>query len=337
MSWYKENGPFSNVVVSTRVRYARNVAGYKFPSKMTDAEAKTLIDEVSDCFLSANSDFANTFSVIRTKDVRPEELLSLFEKHLISRDLVRQKLPGACILSKDERVSVMLCEEDHIRLQVILPGNGLAEALKIASGYEALLAERLTLSRSDSLGYLTACPTNVGSGLRISAMLHLPALTMTKRIGQVLNSVGKLGLTIRGMYGEGTDAKGCLYQLSNQVTLGISDEDILKKVSSVLDQIIALEEKMRTAILSRSEADLKNRCMRAYGILKNSYALTSDEALSYLSDVRLGKALGLVDTDFSAITRLIVEGSPACMIAEQNLTDPAARDIRRAQMAKELL
>lgn len=337
MSWYKENGPGSDVVVSTRVRYARNVVGYRFPSKMTPEEAHKLIDEVSDCFLSANSQFAGQFQVIRTGEVKKEALLSLFEKHLISQDMIRQRLPGACILSSDERISVMLCEEDHIRLQVILAGNQLSEALKIAQGYERLVSERLSLAHSKTLGYLTACPTNVGSGLRISAMLHLPALTMAVRIEPLLNSVGKLGLTIRGMYGEGTDTKGCLYQLSNQVTLGISEEDILKKVSSVLDQIITLEMKMRQALLSRSEADLKNRCMRAFGILKNSYALTSEETLNYLSDVRLGKALGLLDTSYASIATLLVEGSPACLIADQNLIDPADRDVRRAAMAKELL
>ncbi len=337
MSWYKENGPGSDVVVSTRVRYARNVVGYRFPLKMTHQEARKLIDEVSSCFLSANSQFAEQFQVFRTGEVKKEVLLSLFEKHLISRDMIRQSLPGACILSSDERISVMLCEEDHIRLQVILAGNQLPEALKIAQSYERLLSERLSLSHSKTLGYLTACPTNVGCGLRISAMLHLPALTMTNRIEALLNFIGKLGLTIRGMYGEGTDAKGCLYQLSNQVTLGISEEDILKKVSSVLNQIIALETKTREALLHHSEAELKNRCMRAFGILKNSYALTSEETLNYLSDVRLGKALGLLDTSYASINTLLVEGSPACLIADQNVSAPADRDIRRAAMAKELL
>ncbi|MDO5478012.1 MAG: ATP--guanido phosphotransferase, partial [Clostridia bacterium] len=211
------------------------------------------------------------------------------------------------------------------------------EALKTASDYEKLLDGRFGFAKDENLGYLTACPTNLGSGLRISAMLHLPALTMTKRIGHMLNSVGKLGLTIRGMYGEGTEARGCLYQLSNQVTLGMTDEEILTKVNSVIDQIVSIETKLRDDILKANETEIKNRVMRAYGILKNSYSLTSEEAIGYLSDVRLGKAFGIIDTEYKNISTLLVKGSPACLISEEGLKEPDARDKRRAILFKELL
>lgn len=337
MSWYNEIGQDNPVVVSTRCRYARNLSGYKFPSKMSENDAENLIGEISDCFITSNASFSKDFKVLNTKDLKSDELLSLFEKRLVSHEFVKQSLPGACILSKDENVSIMLCEEDHIRLQVILPGYRIKEALDKAKKFDTLLEGRLSYAKSDRLGYLTACPTNLGSGLRISTMLHLPALTLTKKINGILNSLGKLGLTIRGMYGEGTNAGGNLYQLSNQITLGISDEDISKKVTNVVDQICQIELNMRNVILKENESELKNRCMRAYGILTNSYALTSEETLKYLSDVRLGSSLGILTTPFQNISNLLVLGSPSCIIAEKNVTEPSKRDILRAEMAKKLL
>ena len=337
MSWYNENGVKSDVVVSTRCRFARNLSSYKFPSKMTSEEASKLISEISDAFLDSNATFRNEFTVIKSTDVGRDVLLSLFEKHLISQDMIRKMLPSAVIVNKAETVSIMLMEEDHLRLQVILPGYQTEEALKTAKNFEALLSGRLNFAKDETLGYLTSCPTNLGSGLRISAMLHLPALTATKRIGQLLNSVGKLGLTIRGMYGEGTDARGCLYQLSNQVTLGMTDEEILSKVNSVIDQIVSIETKLRSELLERNESEIKNRCMRAYGILKNSYTLTSEEAINYLSDVRLGKALGFIDTEYKNISTLLVKGSPSCLVLEEGLKEPLARDKRRAELFRTLL
>ncbi|MDP4133277.1 MAG: protein arginine kinase [Bacillota bacterium] len=337
MSWYNEGGPSSDVVVSTRVRFARNLKSYKFPSKMTADEANHLIDEVYNCFIDSNKSFNSDFKLYKMSDISMDEKLTLFEKHLISKDLCRQALPGACIVSNDETISIMLCEEDHFRLQVIYPGLQLEKALEMASKYETLLSGRLDFAQSDTLGYLTSCPTNVGSGLRVSAMLHLPALTMTKNITGIVNSVGKLGLTIRGMYGEGTGAGGCLYQLSNQVTLGISSDEILKKVKDVLEQIVSLEIKARKALLERNEAEIKNRCMRAFGTLKNSYAISSEEMLNLLSDARLGVALGVVDTSYDKISKLLVEGSPAFIITYQKITAPKKRDIKRAEMAKSIL
>ncbi len=337
MSWYKEKGPESEIVLSTRVRFARNLPGYKFPSKMTEEERSKLIGEVSDAFFGSNSTFSDNFRLLKTKEETKDRLLSLYEKHLISRELIRNPLPSAVIMGNDEKFSLMLLEEDHVRLQVILPGNQMKEALKMAKDYEKLLDGRLSFSRNESLGYLTACPTNLGTGLRISVMLHLPALTVTKKIGRILNSVGKLGLTIRGMHGEGTEAKGSFYQLSNQVTLGMNEEDILKKVDSVLVRIIEIEKNLREELLKNAESEIKNKCMRAYGILKNSYALTSEEAITFLSDVRLGKALGFLEADYTSLNTFMVLSSPYYLSSEENLKDPNLRDIRRASLAKEIL
>ena len=337
MSWYNENGVKNDVVVSTRCRFARNLSSSKFPSKMTSSEAEKLIDEISDTFINSNSTFRDEFTLFKSTEVGRDVLLTLFEKHLISQDMIRKMLPSAVIINKSETVSLMLMEEDHLRLQVILPGYQTEEALKTAKNFEALLDGRLNFAKDETLGYLTSCPTNLGSGLRISAMLHLPALTATKRIGQLLNSVGKLGLTIRGMYGEGTEARGSLYQLSNQVTLGMTDEEILSKVNSVIDQIITIETKLRKELLEQNEAEIKNRTMRAYGILKNSYTLTSEEAIGYLSDVRLGKALGIIDTEYKNISALLVQGTPSYLVSEEGLKDPLARDKRRAEIYRNLL
>lgn len=337
MSWYNKNGPESEAVVSTRCRFARSLAPYKFPSKMTDSEAERLSDSVAETLFSSLGEDSCNFTYIKTRDLKKDELLTLFEKHLISLDLVKQTLPGGIILSKNEEISIMLCEEDHIRIQAIFPGYQPENAYLAAKKFEKLLGNRFEFAKDEHIGYLNSCPTNVGCGMRISAMMHLPALTATKKIGQVSNSLGKLGLTMRGMYGEGTGAGCAMYQISNQVTLGLSEEDIKRKTSGIIKHTADTEIKMREAIINKKETEIKNRCMRSYGILKNSYSLSFDELLAYLSDVRLGAALGIVKTEYKKISSLLVASAPACLISSEGLKDSLSRNIRRAEMAKEML
>lgn len=337
MSWYNENGPESDVAVSTRCRFARSISPYKFPSKLTQDEAEHLSDSIAEGFFACPGINPGDFNYLKTKNLKKDELLTLFEKHLISLDMVKQTLPGGIILSKNEEISVMLCEEDHIRLQAILPGFQPEKAYSAAKEYESLMSGRFKFTKSEKIGYLNSCPTNVGCGMKISAILHLPALTAAKKIGQVSNSLGKLGLTMRGMYKEGAGAGSCLYQISNQVTLGISEEDITRKVGSIIEHTTEAEIKMREALINKKETEIKNRCMRSYGILKNSYSLSFDELLVCLSDVRLGAALGIVDTEYKNISSLLVASAPACLISAEGITNPLNRDIRRAELAREML
>lgn len=336
MSWYNVSGPESGVVVSTRCRFARNHDGYKFPSKMSDGDKESLISEISEQFF-ADSENAEGFCLIKTGELKSSELLTLFEKHLISLDLVKNPKNGALLLRNDEEVSIMLCEEDHIRLQTILPGFQPDEALKLAEKYETCLSGKIPFAQNKQFGFLSSCPTNVGTGMRISAMLHLPALTMTKRIGETLNSLGKLGLTMRGMYGEGTGAGGALYQISNQVSLGIECGELARKVGTIIRRTADTEMKMRGEILKRNTAEIKNRCMRSLAITKNSYSLSFSELLSLLSDVRMGSSLGILNVPYANISNLLVNAAPACIISSEGITDAGKRDIRRAEMAKELL
>lgn len=333
MSWYNTQGPESDVVVSTRCRFARNHKAYKFPSKLSPEEAERVISEISDGFLKTEHDFRN----IKTGELKSSELLTLFEKHLISLDLVKNPNPGALLLRDDEEVSVMLCEEDHIRLQAILPGFQPDEAFAVAEKYERILSSFIPFAESEQFGFLSACPANAGTGMRISAMLHLPALTMTKKIGETLNSLGKLGLTMRGMYGEGTGAGCSLYQISNQVALGISCPEILRRASGIIRRTADAEMKMREAILKKTPAEVKNRCLRSLAILKNSYSLSFTELLSLLSDVRMGSSLGILSVPYNKISNLLVSGAPACIISSAGITDAAERDVYRAEMAKHYL
>ena len=333
MSWYNVSGPESDVVVSTRCRFARNCKDHKFPSKMSLEESEKLISEISDGFLKTESDFR----LIKTRELKSSELLTLFEKHLISLDLVKNPERGALLLRDDEEVSIMLCEEDHIRLQAILPGFQPEEAYALAEKYEKILSMIIPFAENEQFGFLSACPANAGPGMRISAMLHLPALAMTKKIGETLNSLGKLGLTMRGMYGEGTGAGCALYQISNQVALGISCQEILRRVSGIIRRTADAEMKTREAILKNNTAEISNRCLRSLAILKNSYSLSFTELLAFLSDVRMGASLGIVGVPYEKISNLLVSGAPACIISSAGITDAAKRDVYRAEMAKKLL
>lgn len=336
MSWYNLPGPESDVVVSTRCRFARNHRDYKFPSKMSPEDKERLISEISERFFEDGAN-KESFCLIKTGELKSSELLTLFEKHLISLDLVKAPKNSALLLRSDEEVSIMLCEEDHIRLQAILPGFQPNEALALAEKYEKFLSGKIPFAENEKFGFLSSCPTNVGTGMRVSAMLHLPALTMTKRIGETLNSLGKLGLSMRGMYGEGTGAGGALYQISNQVSLGIGCEELARRVGTVIRRTADAEMKMREAILQKNTSEIKNRCMRSLAMLKNSYSLSFAELLSFLSDVRMGSSLGIADVPYNNISNLLVSAAPACIISSEGITDTEKRDIRRAEMAKELL
>lgn len=228
-AWYETIGAEGDVVLSTRVRLARNIAAYPFPAQWNDQTASKVIGAVRDAVMGKNSEFARSFEFLNLDNAMETDKLVLVEDHLISREMLQGK-NKALLLNKDTTISIMLGEEDHIRLQAILPGLALDEAYSLADKADDVIGKSVDYAFDDEFGYLTSCPTNAGTGLRASVMLHLPALKMTGQINALVGSVGKLGLTIRGMYGEGSDARGDLYQLSNQVTLGISEAETITKL-----------------------------------------------------------------------------------------------------------
>ena len=259
MSWYFENGPESDVVVSTRIRFARNISGHKFNSIATKEDEEKVLD------IFKNNNVVPELKFIRLSDL--DELMqnSLVEKHVISRDILNVESAGI-LLNADEDVCVMINEEDHVRIQAMNPGLELEKALKTAEDIDNKIAEKVEYAYSDLYGYLTTCPTNVGTGLRASVMLHLPALRITGRIGRVLDVVNKVNLDVRGVYGEGTEAIGDMYQVSNKVSLGVTNQEIINSVKSIVNKIIEQERNAREYLMTRG-IDFEDRVCRDYGLL----------------------------------------------------------------------
>ncbi len=323
---------------SGRVRLARNLKDIPFPARMTSAMAYEVIDKVWEALSS--SALKDTISLIKSEDCDKTTLMSLSEKHLLSPDFLKGSLPRAAIISNDGKISIMINEEDHIRIQVFSDGNSLNEAYDTADKIDNLLSEKLNIAFHDKFGYLTACPTNAGTGMRASFMLHLPALTMSNSISSVLTWASKLGLAVRGIYGEGSKARGAFYQLSNQITLGATEKDILQRVNLAAEELMKKEEMVRNTLFENNRVKITDRCMRSFGILTNAYTISSDEAFSLVSDVLLGISLGIINNiEENKLSDALFATMPASLSKSGSLTDadPTSRDIARAQYFRENL
>lgn len=326
----------NNVVISTRIRLARNLKNYPFPCRLSEQGKEKVIEEVKTALSESNSPVASEFSFIRMDKLAPAQSVSLVEKRLVSPEFVSDSNNRALLLSKDEKFSIMINEEDHIRLQVISDGFSLEQAYDIADKLDTLLDENLEFAFDSKLGYLTQCPTNLGTGMRASVMLHLPALEKSRAISRIAGSLSKLGLTIRGAYGEGTEPKGSLYQLSNQVTLGISEKSAIENLRNITEQLIAQENQARE-ILCKS-IEIKDSISRSLGIMKSALIISHDEALKLLSNVRLGIASGQIENiSFDTIDKLMLEVEPATLTVRQNRQlSSGERDIARAEMLRKV-
>lgn len=331
--WYFEKGDQGDIVISTRIRLARNLDDFPFPSKL-DVAGKNKVNTLikSTLFESGNSDF----SYIEMKELSRLQSVSLAERHLISPEFASKKDGSALILSEDESVSIMLCEEDHIRLQVMKPGLALEEAYDIANKLDNVIDGKLKYAFDERIGYLTQCPTNLGTGMRASVMLHLPALTRCGQISRLAGTVSKLGLTIRGANGEGSQPGGDMYQISNQITLGITEETAIANLKSIVLQLIA-QERAAAAEIIKNPAE-EDKIFRALGVLKNARLLSTDEFMELISVVRLGAARGIIDIPLEKINELIVNMQPATVsAANAEASTPHARDAVRAKAVREAL
>jgi len=312
--WYIDKGPDSDVVISSRVRLARNFEAYPFPHKSSREEQLKVIQETIDALVKDDAEFQECFRFIPITRLNEADRLELVEKHLISKELAESKIESGLILSNDEQISIMINEEDHLRIQCLASGMQLEKAFEICNYLDNQLSHKINFAFSDALGYLTSCPTNIGTAIRASLMLHLPALTMTGYIRSILESCGKLGLAVRGLYGENTEAHGNMYQLSNQVTLGKSEQDIVMSIKTIAYQIMEQERLLRAEILKRNGVKLEDKIMRSYGILKHARSISSDEALQRLSDVRLGIHSHLItDLDETDINQMMLQIQPGSL------------------------
>lgn len=336
MIWYKQKND-DDIVVSTRVRLARNLAKYPFPNAIGKEAAKKATSEIEKSISESNSTLANDFNVYKISEISDIDKTVLAEKHLISRELL-EKPEGAAMVSKDESMSIMLMEEDHIRIQVILGGYRLDGAFETANRVDDVIDENLQYAFDADFGYLTSCPTNTGTGLRASVMMHLPALTMTDNISRIISSASNFGIAVRGLYGEGSKAYGCLYQISNQVTLGLSEKEIIDKVKNIVNQIAEHEREARKKLYENNKDYIEDRLWRSYGTLKYARKITSKEAKALISDVIMGKNMGIINGIKENLIELGIMTEPASIEAEakQQLT-PEQRDIKRAEIIRNRL
>ena len=330
MIWYKEKQD-NDIIVSTRVRLARNLEKYPFPNTLNDEGKKKVIVELKNAILESASTLSKSFSYKGMAELSAYEKQVLSEKHLISVEMAK-KNDGGVLISEDENMSIMLMEEDHLRLQVILGGFRLKEAWELADKVDNVIEETANYAFSEEFGYLTACPTNTGTGMRASVMMHLPALTFTNNISRIISSASKLGLTVRGLYGEGSKAYGNLYQVSNQVTLGLSEEEIISNLENIAEQIERLEKNAREKI---SGDEIADKLWRAYRTLKYARSVSSQEAKALISEVILGKNMGIIDTEEKMpLISLMVETEPALIMNGEKMT-PEERDKKRGELLRE--
>lgn len=327
----------NDVVISTRVRLARNLKDYPFPCRLSTQDKEKIIEKVKSAIENSNSPISKDFSFIRMSELTPQQGVSLVERRLVSPEFISESQGRALLLSKDKSISIMINEEDHIRLQVINNGLSLEDTYDIADKLDTLLDENLDFAFDDKLGYLTQCPTNLGTGMRASVMLHLPALEKSRAIGRIAGNLSKLGLTIRGAHGEGTEPNGALYQLSNQVTLGISEKAAIENLKNITMQLISQENQARTRLCS--SIDIQDAISRSLGILKSALVISHDEALKLLSNVRLGIVSGQIkNVSTETVDKLMLSVEPATLSVNLNKNlSPHERDIERAKLIQSSL
>ncbi len=329
--WYRKTGEQGDVVISTRIRLARNLQRVPFPDKMTAEQKREVIDAVKAAAEGCGLRY------LSMENMQRRDALSMAERHLISPEFAACAPGSGLLLSDDEGVSIMINEEDHLRLQVLRAGLNLDGAHTQADALDSRLDVHLQFAFDKRLGYLTQCPTNLGTGMRASLMLHLPALEERSAIQQLANTVSKLGLTIRGIYGEGSKPEGAMYQLSNQVTLGISELTAIQNLKGIANQIIREERTAREQLCRNPH--FEDRVWRSLGLLRTARLLTHKEFMMLISNLRVGVAMGMVEgVSLDTISELINDVQPATMMSSAGKDlEPEQRDALRAQLVREKL
>ena len=328
-NWYLQNGKDSDVVISSRVRLARNLADFPFKDKAKQEDLEQILKIIKEIVPS----IGYGLKYIELRNIDNITKLTLIENHLISPEFATNK-NGAILINDEENICIMINEEDHIRIQVFSSGQELEELLNLAIEIDEKIDGLVTYATNERYGYLTSCPTNVGTGLRASVMVHLPALTLTGNIEKVLNVVNNFGMNIRGVYGEGTQSKGNIYQISNNQSLGLIEKEIIKNIKTITEKVIE-QERLARKYLTKIQIDLEDRVYRAYGILANAMKLSSEECRKLLSDVKLGTDLGIIkELDDMKVSKLETYTKPGNLqkyLAKE--LDAYDRDIERSKVA----
>lgn len=335
--WMQTSGPHRDIVITCRIRLARNLEGELFPGW---AKKEGRFEVLAKLLPHLNSlpEFQDAF-IEDMGDLDQIKKQVLVEKHLISREQAAKSAGSAAIINPQQSISIMVNEEDHLRIQSIRSGLDLTQAFAVLDRLDTELSTRVTYAYDAQLGFLTACPTNLGTGMRASAMLHLPALVLSDSMNQVISAVQKIGLAVRGLYGEGTEALANLFQISNQHTLGENELDIIARLEKVIEQIINHERNARAKLLQDDPNRINDHLGRAYAILRHAHILESKEAFNHLSMLRMGSDTGLLPVELGKLLdTVLVEIQPAHLqIASQKKLTAPERDVMRAQMLREKL
>jgi len=333
MKWYESPEVDDGVVLSSRIRLARNLRKYPFSAVLSAEDAGKLLTEMKNAVINERTVISDAFSYLELTDAPEVVQNELLERHVISRELVQKKRPKALLMNERDSVYIMLNEEDHARIQTIFPGENIEKAYDMADKIDDLIEESVEYAFDGDFGYLTSCPTNTGTGLRASYMLHVPALEMSGQLKNIAQTITKFGMAVRGIHGEGSEAMGSVVQISNQLTLGKSESDILAGLKNVTHTIIEQEQHSRGLWVTEQKMDMLDRCHRAYGVLTNCKKISTAEALRLLSDIRLGYVAGVFDKPRpgKTIYHIMMDVQPWSL---QKLAGTAAneaeRDVRRA-------
>jgi protein arginine kinase len=333
--WLKEGTPDDSMVISSRIRLARNIEGIPFSQWASSTDLKRIAEQsksaISECEELRDCD------ILCMEELEPIDRHFLAERYMISREFAKSGIERYAAIHNDQTISIMMNEEDHMRLQVLLAGSNLRKAWQLIDTIDQQLEKKVTFAFTNQLGYLTACPTNVGTGIRCSVMVHLPALVITRKIDKVLSAVSQIGLTVRGLSGEGSEIAGNLFQISNQWTLGISEIETIEKINKILDQIVDQEKRAQEQIIDESKSNIEDRVYRAFAILQHARIMNSNEAIELLSSIRLGRSLGIFSKpSYESINNMIIQVRPAHLQKKADkLLSTEERDEYRADMIRQ--
>jgi len=335
--WLCAEGPESDIVISTRIRLARNVVGYPFMSRADDDIKKQLVETLRNTIQSTQ--IGHNYQFVNVAELDELDRQLLVERQLISRELAQSNGPRGVMIGSNEQTSIMLNEEDHVRMQILNSGLALEESWAEIDVLDNALEDRISFAFDETLGYLTACPTNVGTGIRVSVMLHLPGLRITREIQKVHQAAQKINLAVRGLYGEGSQAMGDFYQISNQVTLGCSEQNLLDNLAEVVPNILGYERRVRDLLCRDNKSQLEDQISRAMGVLTSARSISSEETMHLLSSVRMGVNLGLIsNVDIGTVNELFIQTQPSHLqkISGGPLKTPERNEARASYLRKRL-
>lgn len=338
-TWYNDPQTDEQPILSSRIRLARNVSKYPFRQRLNPDGAKRMVLETTCAVKNDRTLLGQMYRQIDITQFNETEQRVLLEKHIVSPEFLRGSLPKGLLLKDDENVSIMLNEEDHIRIQTLFAGDNMDAAFELAGRIDDLIEESVEYAFDKDYGYLTSCPTNTGTGLRASFMIHLPVLEKTGQLKNLLPAISKFGIAIRGLYGEGTESMGGIYQISNQITLGKSEQDIIQGLQNVTKNVIDKENWLRDKMLQQHRADIENNIYRAYGILSYGKKIAAKEAMDLLSELRLGYTTGVLELPRpnKSIYRIMMDIQPGHLqrMAGRELSEQE-RDVARAECLRKI-